>query len=288
MNFFTGVAPVLAVIAGILFTSVAGNGLDVSGPDDSGIKSVAVSSEITVYGGLPVATKPSAKFKALDNIGYEVGYSEKRRNPVWVAYRVDSEVKGKNLPRPRKFETDTRTSAGVGHYDYSKSGYDRGHMAPNHVIGTRYGRDAQLETFLMSNICPQSPKLNRQVWKDLEEVEANRFSQTFGDVWVITGPVFDDSVQFLNNSHGGSDIEIPDAFYKVIIDEVPDKTGPAGALTPRVLAFIIPQDVDGTELPIEFLTSVDKIEADTGLDLMPQLPDDVEDRVESIVADRLW
>ena len=53
---------------------------------------------------------------------------------------------------------DERTAARVSHDDYKPGTdrFDRGHMAPNHAIATRYGREAQLETFLMSNVCPQA------------------------------------------------------------------------------------------------------------------------------------
>ncbi len=55
---------------------------------------------------------------------------------------------------------DTLTIAKVTHNDYTHSGYDRGHMAPNYAIATRYGQEAQKETFLMSNIVPQLGNLN--------------------------------------------------------------------------------------------------------------------------------
>ena len=54
------------------------------------------------------------------------------------------------------------------------------------------------------------------------------------------------------------------------------------------MAFLIPQDVNRKALLEEFLVSVDWIEKQTGLDLMPGLPDKTEDRIESVIADRLW
>lgn len=130
-----------------------------------------------LYGGLPKALSSSAEFKVLKNKGYTVGYSEKHKDPVWAAYRLFRVDNPPKLPRPGQFAVDERTEAHVGPGAYARSGYDRGHMAPNHAIATRYGQEAQLETFLMSNVCPQRPDLNRRVWQSLEAIEADDYAR---------------------------------------------------------------------------------------------------------------
>jgi len=301
MKFLPGFLPVVAVIFGVVFISVdglPGTGVDTvagsrgqataessAGQGGAGTdQSPADDSVQDVYGGTPKSTMNASSFEYLDNIGFDVGYSESRQDPVWVGYRVDARRLPGKLPRPDRFEADSRTTARVGHRDYSRSGYDRGHMAPNHAIATRYGRDAQNQTFLMSNIVPQKPALNRQVWRRLEELEAESWAGKFGGVWVITGPIFDDDHRFLKRNEPR--IEIPDAFFKIVIDE--REGGGVTGPNPRVMAFIIPQDVSGDESLSEFLVSVDWVEQQSGLDLMSDLPDDVENAVESGVADGLW
>ena len=74
-------------------------------------------------------------------------------------------------------------------------------------------------------------------------------------------------------------MQVPKASYKIIIDEEHGE--------PRVLASIIPQTVTGNEDPGAYLTSVDEIDKQTGLDFMSELPDAVEIRLEA-VASRLW
>lgn len=54
------------------------------------------------------------------------------------------------------------------------------------------------------------------------------------------------------------------------------------------MGFIIPQTVSGNEQPSQFLTSIDEIEKETGLNFFADLPDDVENRVESETATRGW
>lgn len=125
------------------------------------------------YGGKPEPTRqfPYA-LKVLDNIAYSVGYCPQRKTPAWVAYRVQKARSYQAPPRPKGFLPDPRIPDGPRSDDYSRSGYDRGHMAPNYVIAICYGTDAQRETFLMTNIVPQRPQLNRQVWEELESTEA--------------------------------------------------------------------------------------------------------------------
>ncbi|MEN9576394.1 MAG: hypothetical protein RL514_4249 [Verrucomicrobiota bacterium] len=48
-----------------------------------------------------------------------------------MSFSVSSITVAPSGKRLSKFLTDTRTRSGVTHQDYSNSGYDRGHMAPN-------------------------------------------------------------------------------------------------------------------------------------------------------------
>ena len=127
----------------------------------------------------------------------------------------------------------------------------------------------------MSNIAPQSPDLNRIWWRVLEEKEANDFAVRLDRVWVMTGPVFAGDVKKLP-----SGVDVPTAFFRIILDEENGQ--------PRVLAFIAPQTVTGHEPLAQFLTSVREIERQTGLDFHPQLPKDVQDRMETVKAARVW
>ena len=231
--------------------------------------------ELRIYGGLPNAAAYGHPVLVLTNSGYLVGYCEAHRNPAWVGFSISSITVGSTAKRPSKFLTDTRTASPVAHGDYTGTGYDRGHMAPNYAIGTRYGHEAQRETFLMSNIVPQSPDLNRIWWRVLEEKEANDFALRLERVWVVTGPLFAGEVKKLPNG-----VDVPSAFYRIILDEENGQ--------PRVLAFIAPQTVTGHEPLAQFLTSVREVERQTGLDFYSELSKGVQDRMETIKAARLW
>lgn len=211
--------------------------------------------------GLPASTE---SVKVLVNRGYMAGYSEFHRNPAWVCYRV-VRVDGTDAPeRPGSFKRDKRTKARIVSDDYTNTGYDRGHMAPSYAIGLCYGDKAQRETFLMSNVVPQSPDMNRGPWKALEQKVVD-LAQQYGVVWVTTGPVYDGPVVTLWN------VRVPDSCFKVLT------WGETNAV-----AFLMSQDANG---PFGgYTTTVDRVEALTGLDFMAGLPDDIEFAMESQIS----
>jgi endonuclease G, mitochondrial len=226
-----------------------------------------LADEGMVFGGEPRAQASAggeASFEVLKNSAYVVGYSEGRKDPLWVAYHLMHRDHPYELPRPAGFHPDLRTSAHVKESDFSRTGYQRGHMAPNSSIARCFGADAQLETFLLSNVCPQSPPLNEHVWERLE-VKEREYADSCQEVWVIDGPIFSD----LNGGSTpqlASGIAVPTAFFKILIDE----EGHSGG-KPRIFSVIMPQDVKGTELPQEFLTSVGEIEKETHLEFFWKL-----------------
>ena len=152
-------------------------------------------------------------------------------------------------------------------------------MAPNYPMSRLYGKQGQEDSFLMTNITPQKSKLNQRVWQRLEEVEINYFAKTFGKVWVITGPVFSGTVERLASAWT---VEIPDAFYKIYITEATPNAKPIA------LGFLIPQTVKGKEPLAKFVTSIDNIEAQTGLDFFSELNDRIETSLEAAVQSLPW
>ncbi len=74
------------------------------------------------YAGKPVPTSYPNSITVLENTAYVVGYDETRENPAWVAYRIPARSVPGDFPRPKRFQADTRTRAGVTHDDYTNSG----------------------------------------------------------------------------------------------------------------------------------------------------------------------
>jgi len=239
-------------------------------------------SDKLLYQGEPKAVGwgMNTWFRTLRNNGFIVGYSDIRGNPLWVEYALSPVNESvPSLPRPSRFTKDSRAINRIEHDSYTKSGYDRGHNAPNYAMSHLYGKAGQKDSFLMTNISPQKPRLNQQFWQRLEEVEIKHFTKFADKVWVITGPVFTGSTERLSSSWR---VEIPDAFYKMYITE-------AKANQPsKVLAFLVPQTVQGHEPLSKFVTNIDTIEAQTGLDFFSVLDDVIENQLEASVEPQAW
>lgn len=209
--------------------------------------------------------------------GYWVAWSPSLRVPLWSAYTVKPQ-KVVDVPdeRPAGFKRDPRAKYSSNHADYTGSGYDRGHMAPNYVIATRYGREAQLETFYMSNIVPQKPDLNRHAWRLLEAKVADDLSALGEDIWVITGIVPNTDGALLPK--GG--IHIPQGFYKILA------TVRDGRL--YALGIYMPQETPKSKHARYCFRSIDEIEAMTGIDFFTEISEARQAALESVEVTRFW
>lgn len=205
--------------------------------------------------------------RVLRNEGYLVGWSDFRVGALWASYRLEERGTVDIGPRP-DFIADWRTLWPIDASSYRGSGYDRGHLAPNYAMAVSVGEAAQQDSFLMSNMLPQRPKLNRQLWQRLEAVVMDHFLPRFGRLQVITGPVYapvdwlsSESWTHLALNRVGL-VEIPLSFYKIIV--VPGDR-------PLAVAFIMPQEAKGNEPLSQFLVSIDEVERRTGLNFLPSL-----------------
>ncbi|WP_425591757.1 DNA/RNA non-specific endonuclease [Halomonas getboli] len=220
---------------------------------------------------------PLSLHRVLRNDGFLVGWSDVRVSPLWASY-VLSDDRAVDVGERPGFRRDWRTLWPVTPDSYLRSGYDRGHLAPNYAIARVHGPSAQYDTFLMSNMVPQRPDLNRRLWQRLEEVVIDRFVPRLGTLQVIDGPIFDSDFTRGVLRRVGL-VEVPEALYKILV--VPGER-------PRALAFVMPQNVHGDEPLDRFVVSIDRIEALTGLDFFPNLPASVERELEGRVSTRGW
>lgn len=240
-----------------------------------------IARDTMAFQGVPKSIESSLATytRIFRNRAYMVGYSDLKGNPLWVVYKLTSPYpNAPHLKRPDSFSADWRTMGLITSSDYSNSGYDRGHMAPNHAIALLYGKEAQEETFLMTNITPQKPTLNQKLWQHLEAIELESFTSKFKELWVYTGPLFDSKTTHLKSSQF---IEIPDAFYKIYVGIKEN-----GEI--KTLAFIIPQNAKANDPLEKYLVSIDEVERRSGLDFFYELDDTLEALLEKEIDNNNW
>jgi endonuclease G len=94
------------------------------------------------------------------------------------------------------------------HSDYTRSGYDRGHMAPNGDFNDT--RENAIMTFFIGNIWPQTPLVNRVDWLKTEN-ETRRLAVQYLAVKVII--IVDEFTD-----HKVGDIWVPLVFKKRVYE----------------------------------------------------------------------
>lgn len=121
---------------------------------------------------------------------YTTVFSKSLKYPVLVEWWVTKNKILCNEPTPRqdKFAPDPLLAAHTDlANDYTKSGFDRGHMAPA-ADNQCSGKDAMTESFYFSNMVPQYGQLNRGDWKSLE-MQTRELAKSLDSVKVWTGSI---------------------------------------------------------------------------------------------------
>ena len=207
--------------------------------------------------------------------GYTVSYNSDYRIANWVAYELTSkEAKSKKATRSNKFVPDPLVKGATAlNEDYTRTGYDRGHLAP--AGDMKWSMKAMRESFYLSNICPQDPDLNRGIWKELEE-QIRLWASENGSLLVVTGPIITDDLRRLGKNRVG----IPKRFFKVVCTQTAGR--------PEGVGFLFDNRDYGDTSLRSMMIPIDSVESVTGIDFFPSLPDSIERPMEASVNKSCW
>lgn len=214
----------------------------------------ALACEQFAYGR--VLPKTEVPHVIICNKEFAIGFSTQMRVPLFVVQKLTAEnVTAPTQLESASFKIDPRfpKEAQAALSDYVNSGFDRGHMAP--FEDHNHDADAALETMFMTNVIPQNSSNNRGIWRVLETQVRNMTLD--GDIYVITGPIFEGQLNFI----GASQIPIPTRLFKIII--IPK--------TKTAITYIIPNaSVPSSSLPM-FISSIRSVEILSGISAAPIL-----------------
>lgn len=204
----------------------------------------------------------------IERICYSLSYNIKTRQPNWVMWQLTGNhvmTRKIDVWNEYKEDLDIEKEHRAMLSDYAKSSYDRGHMCPGGDCNWNdEGRD---ETFLLSNMCPQNPNLNRGDWKEIE-IACRMWAQMYGHIFIVCGPIF-----FKSQEHeriGSNLIPVPEAFFKVVL--CPDSINPMG------IGFIC-RNTDGNRKKDFYVNSIRQVERVTGYKFFPQLDESIKKKV---------
>lgn len=136
--------------------------------------------------------------------------------PVWTSYVLTPSNAIGCLPRSNAFMADNSLPKGkrAEVKDYAGSGYDIGHVAPDGDMS--FDQQAEYESFLMTNMYPQLPGLNRGIWKLLETAVRGWAVQRNHAMVVYVGAIRSPNEKTI----GDSRVVVPNYFFKIVIDTV--------------------------------------------------------------------
>ncbi len=201
-------------------------------------------------------------------------YNNSRGTINWISWKTTRADLGESRQRP-VFRPDHRLPDNfqrVGYYDYSGSGYDRGHMVPS---ADRFA-NAKLneETFMMTNIVPQTGALNQFPWEKLESYSRSQAWRGF-EVYTIAGVYGEKGVL-------KGKVTVPTNCWKIVVflprgvtfDKIDGRT--------RIIAVDMP-NIEGIENDNweKYKTTVRAIEEKTGYDFFALMPRDLQDKIET-------
>ena len=214
---------------------------------------------------LPQLTTNNSE-QIIEHFAYTVSYNPMWKIPNWVAYSLTKEETSGPYEREKSFYPDPKVKGQpVVIYDYTHSGYDRGHMAP--AADMKWSEQAMRESFYMTNVCPQNQNLNRGDWNDLEEL-ARDWANKYGEVYIVCGPLVAEQFETIGKNNK---IAIPKAFYKVFLRKKGDSWSTIG--------FVMPNQ-SGNRPLMTYMLSVDEVEEMSGIDFFYNLPDCIEEQIE--------
>lgn len=234
----------------------------------------AVIANNNQFGNLEMVTTPETISSQIVNYeGMILSFNKDLHIPNWVAWELTATEVSGTFPRDDNFRGDDNVIGSAEKWDYSYSGYDRGHMAP--AGDMKWSAKAMDESFYMTNMCPQAKSLNTGAWKRLEE-KCRQWAEIDSAIIVICGPIVTDPI---NEYIGDSKVAVPQRFFKVILSPYIEN--------PRGIGFIMPNaKVPGGMQAAA--VSIDEVERVTGYDFFSSLPDEVENDVESQCKFHYW
>ena len=245
----------------------------------------ALTEHITLGNPSGATTDPAQPTNyLLSKPQFAISYHRDRGIPNWVSWHLSQEWRG-TAARQDDFRADQALPTSwykPGASSYTGSGFDRGHNCPSADRTSTVADNSA--TFLMTNMMPQAPRNNQQTWADLEDY-CRTFLATGNELYIICGSYGRGGTgsnggvtQTLDNGR----VTVPARCWKVVVI-LPIGTDDAArvAASTRVIAIDTPNDNALNTDWGTYRTSVDAIEAATGLDVMSAVPSNVQQVIEA-------
>ncbi|MGE3822760.1 MAG: DNA/RNA non-specific endonuclease [Bacteroidia bacterium] len=218
---------------------------------------------------------------------YALSYNNSKGIANWVSWHLSTAWQG-DAPRCNYFVSDntlpsTFFKATSSHY--TNTGFDRGHLCNSEDRDANHA-DNQA-TFLMTNIFPQAPINNQRTWLSVETYGRTLTLQGY-EVYIIAGGYGSGGTGWnggVTYTIANGQITVPSRVWKVMLI-LPVGNNDVNRVTTstRVIAVDMPNNQTvSSQNWAYYRVSVDYIEAQTGYNILSNLPDNIENVIEATV-----
>ena len=209
------------------------------------------------------------------NTAYALSYNNSRGAANWVAWRITESDFG-NAERQNNFRPDPnlpKNFTRITPTDYTGSGFDRGHLCPS--ADRSSSSEGNSQTFYMTNMIPQTPDLNRNVWNDFETYSRDLVKRGKVDLYIVAGC-------YGEKGRLKMKITVPTNCWKLIVAVPPGADSSAINENTHVIAVDMPNapNIGKTDWR-KFRTTVRAIEQRTGYNFLSNLPQNLQDKLEN-------
>lgn len=222
---------------------------------------------------------------------YALSFNRDKGTPNWVSWHLEPAWYG-SLVRFDTFRPDPAVPPDwyrVQAFDFQSTGFDRGHMCPNADRDNENRVAINQETYLMTNMVPQSPDNNQGPWANLENYLRSQ-ADAGNEIYIVAGPAGvggSGSNGGTTTTLAGAHVTVPAYTWKaalVLPKADGDDVSRVTAAT-RVIAVTIP-NIQGIRTNDandwkKYLTSVDFVEQLTGYDLFSNVPQAIQNAIEA-------
>ena len=219
-------------------------------------------------------------------VNYSLEWDLDRLAQRWSCYQMYQGNSGGNVGRYQDGYPYDEQLPHTSYFNYSGepfdpfrgSGYDHGHIVAS--ADRQYSREANRQTFFLTNMQPQRNIFNAGVWEAMES-QVRRWNRSgFRDtLYVCKGGTIDTPANILTTLRNG--LIVPRYFFMALLCK--------NSVGYKALAFWVEHlNEDHSEDPLgNYVVSIRELEQLTGIDFFCNLPDDVEEHVETLPVESI-
>lgn len=232
-----------------------------------------------------------------DVMNYAFEWNDSKKHAEWVAFYFDEQTAQDVTSRTNAWSTDPSLPAEMqtSNDNHTNDGFDRGHICASE--DRVWSVEANEQTFYFSNMSPQLASFNQGFWVNVEN-QVRKWGRdipsTYTKVYVTKGGTLNNLLVNFTSTVKGADGKIPTTdengftikglacpkyYYVAVLAEKADGTYQALAILAEHKEGQ-PRNPTADEMK-SFVISVDSLEKFSGIDFFCNLPDGIENAVES-------